>query len=491
VSILDVLDNFLSIRGGRDVIDLSGREIWQLGEEVRRFASSYSPPPFDTARYPMYLGGWPSANFFVADQGQLMLSSLLYAGQVLVKDPVSDWFSREQYSTDQMIMKRPGYLLAEEGKPNIAGTRRFLATVVPALQILRPLIQSGAVILVSAEPFFAAHHITVDDLRAQLLAKLARNPETITRRFNPADLVVDDRCRGMFVFAGGEKEKQLREAIDRSLWYFSREWLLSQAYGVEYAAPWTYEQFVCEEGLGELLLESPHQRTTNALLHSRLPVFNGLTPIVADVRDDDAFASFRTKLYEVYEGIPKGGSEADFTRILAQTEETLLRPVLRDAEQAAKHGFLSRLGVGLTEFVVSLGARVAYDTATHQIGWNTAVREGVGLLADRVRIGSATRSPVSVWTKLYKHHRKIADELRLVQIQPGSEPEFEVDPWHIDDEPSMELKVAPGALLFDETNLPEPLEPTGYKEGNYRPCDCGSGLKWKFCCQTVPTTVKP
>jgi hypothetical protein len=317
-----------------------------------------------------------------------------------------------------------------------------------------------------------------------LLRKLAVDPESITGQFHPADLAVDDRRRGAFVFAGGNKQEQLRRAIDRSLRYFAREWLLTQAYGAEYVAPWPYEQYLCEEGLDRLLASSEHYKTVNALLQSCLPVFQGLSPkLVADIHDDPTFADFRANLFEVYRGLPGLGPGSDFQRYLAQTEETLLRPVLERAEREADHGFLRRLGIQVGEITVSMGARIAFDASTHQFGWHTVASEGVGVLADRVRLGQTSRSPVSVWTKLYRHRRKVADELRQIQFRPGSHAQG--DPWAIDEQPSMKVKTTPGLVFFDDPPLSLQPEPTGYREGNYRLCDCGSGLKWKFCCQGV------
>ncbi len=276
-TILDVLDNFQTAHGAEAIRRTSGRDIWPLGEEVRRFSESYTPPLLDISKYPIYLGGWPSASFFMADQGELVLSSLLYSGQVLVKDPVSDWFSPQRYQVEHVVSSRQGYL-DDDGKPNILGTRRFLSWVVPELFALRPLINNGAIVLVQGESFFLERTAEISELRQKLLDVLAVDPSVIASRFQPSELAVDDRRRGLFTFAGGEREAQLRSAIDGSLRYFAREWLLAQAYGAEYAAPWGYEQYVCESGLGQLLSSTPHQRTVDALLNTRLPIFQGLTP---------------------------------------------------------------------------------------------------------------------------------------------------------------------------------------------------------------------
>ena len=100
-TILDVVDNFFHKDATPsevlDVRRLPGRVLYEFGDEVRRFASTYTSESATTmGEAPIYLGGWPSASFW-AVHGDLILSSLLYAGRVLVKDPLSDWFSDERY----------------------------------------------------------------------------------------------------------------------------------------------------------------------------------------------------------------------------------------------------------------------------------------------------------------------------------------------------------------------------------------------------------
>jgi hypothetical protein len=152
VTILDVINNFFTIHQDQDIANLPGKDLWRFGEEVQRFSASYDPPALDDKTFPIYLGGWPSANFFAADQGPLVLSTLLYSGQVLVKDPVADWFANEQYRVEHTLSDRQGYL-DSDGTPDIGRSRRFLANVIPALRALAPLIESGAIVLVQGEPF--------------------------------------------------------------------------------------------------------------------------------------------------------------------------------------------------------------------------------------------------------------------------------------------------------------------------------------------------
>lgn len=483
VTILDVLDNFLSVSTVKDFARMSGARLRDLGLEVQRFAASYEPASAVTERVPLYLGGWPSANFFHASQGKLIMSSLLYAGQVYAKDPLLDWFSDAQYHNEHVVSARQGYRDGR-GMLDIEGTRRFLSTVVPGVMAMRPLIEAGILVLVPGESLFAKATDEISRLRAALLSQVGADPERTAAQFHPDDVPVDDRRRGLFTFAGGDRELQLRSAIDLSLLYFAREWLLAQSVGAEYTAVWPYEQHLCEAGLGALLRDSPHQRVVSAVLHSRLPVFQGLTPkVIADVHDAEPFAEFRTKLFEVYRQVPNLGPGAKYDHDLAQLEETLLRPTLQRAEREASQGWLARAGASATEFVVSVGARLGVDAVSGGLDWTDVGKEVVGEVADRV-VRRGGRRPATVWTQLSRHHRSILDELAMTSQQAGNRPAEE--PWYIGPEPSMSVTISPGIVLVDQVPIPSaPKADDDYREGPYRPCECGSGLKWKFCCRGV------
>jgi hypothetical protein len=70
---------------------------------------------------------------------------------------------------------------------------------------------------------------------------------------------------------------------------------------------------------------------------------------------------------------------------------------------------------------------------------------------------------MTAWTKLYKHHRKLGDEVRRVAPQPGNRPDQSA--WHIDDEPSMNVRITPCVLLFDDPPLA--IQPDGQPDEAY------------------------
>jgi hypothetical protein len=488
-TILDVVDNYMTSLRAESIERMPGADLWRMHEVVCSYVDTFQPPELDSRRFPVYLGGWPSANVHDAEKSELMLSTLLYAGQIVAKDPISDWFSRARYHDLLRPMAARQGFLDDQRRPNVAGTRAFLANVVPALHRLRPLIESGVLVLVPSEGLLAENSDKVNSLRTRLLNAVGVNPEVNVGRFRPDEMPVDDRVRGLFTFAGGDREVQLRKAIERSLQFFSREWLLATTVGAEYAAPWRNEQYLCEHGLGTLLGANEHHRVINALLRSELSIFSGLTPrLVASVRDDDTFVDFRAKLFDVYRSIQGSAGDENLGRIIGQTEKTMLGPVLLRVEKAARHGFLYRAGAGLLPTAFSIGAQLLYAKTTGGLSLSDAGQVAIGELADRVPF-KRTRDPLSAWTKLHRHKRTPNDDVQRIGTIPA-QPVGE-KPWEIDEKPSMNVRITAGKILFDDVPVGAASQPVGFAGGDYRACECNSGRKWKFCCKELASHPVP
>lgn len=67
-------------------------------------------------------------------------------------------------------------------------TRAFLANVIPALKAMRPLIDAGILVLVPAEKSYLQHAEKVDQLKLDLMAKVAGDPLQYSERFRPRTL---------------------------------------------------------------------------------------------------------------------------------------------------------------------------------------------------------------------------------------------------------------------------------------------------------------
>lgn len=494
LSTLDVIDNYLTAREDADFSTVPGRDIEAFGERVREFAVSHTPT-IRQDEHPIYLGGWPSANFALLG-GDLILSSLLYSGQVLVRDPIADWFSEEQYRIEHMMAARGGYRPPDDdAETRMRRTRAFLCTVIPSLVRMRPLIEAGIVVPVASEPLYFERRAAIDQLRREVRGRVLHDPLQYATRFGAAEIAAEDNVRGYFAMAPGPNPgPQIERAIDHGIRYFSREYTLANAYGVTYTAPFEHERYLCREGISPIVGSST--RVVESVMRSGLPIFHGLSPrLVRDVHDDNSFAEFRGTLHEVYQATPVDDS-AQAEAYLRDQENALLRPLIAAAEHGASEGLLTRLGASLTGNKYGIAAALAADTTLGTVGAATALTVAGTFLDDLSRRRKGVQR---IWSSLVAHNRSAADELDGVTWVPASNESrdsaapSEVDPataspWGVPAEPTaMSISVTAGQLIWDADPRtlvePEIDEQARYRLGVYGPCGCGSGRKNRFCCR--------
>lgn len=472
---------------------MPGKVLYQLGEEVRRFARDYTPPEPSTGLHPSYLGGWPSANFWDSQSGSLAMTSLLYSGQLLAKDPISDWFSIEQYSIPAMMSARSGFLDRRSGKPNMVQTRAFLLHVVPALYRLRPLIQSGLIVLVPSKRYIAEHSEEIGAVATEITEKVGSDIRAFAKHFRPGDMPMEDNVRGILVLAGGEREQQIRKTLYHSARYFAAEYGLAAKYGFYYTAPFEFEAFLCEEGLASMFEQSSGARVLHAVFNSRLGLFKGLTPeLIASLREDDNFSLFRSNLFQTYKDIPVRCTQEELDQYLIEAEAAMIEPCLINIEREATRGLLSRIGVELKQAAVRMGAGVLvglalsaghdYKAAVASAGTGAVT----GFLASLVKVGREG-APV-IWKRLLAHGRQVADEMPHSRaVASNREVATDADFWGIPEKPSMQVFVTGGTLIMDSVVSEEMGRSsdklTGSSDNPYGLCPCFSGRKYKFCCK--------
>lgn len=481
LSTIDVIDAYLTGRDDNDFTTVTGRDLESFGERVREF-STHHTPDIDPANHPIYLGGWPSANFALLG-GDLILTSLLYSGQVLVRDPIADWFSVEQYHIEHMMSARRGFHPPDDdAETRTRRTRAFLATIVPQLVRMKPLIEAGIVVPVPSEPLYFQQRARIDRLRRDIERHLIVDPLEYATRFNAEEIATEDNVRGYFAMAPGpEPAPQIRKAIGHGVRYFAREFTLADGYGVTYTAPFAQERYLCQQGVSRVVGTS--SRVVDAVLHSRLPVFHDLTPeVIRDVHDDDAFGEFRATLHRVYQGTPVEDPAAASAYVRDQ-ENALLQPLILEGEKAASRGFLARLGASLSRNKFAIATALAADATVGTLGAATAIAVA-GAFADDAIGSRRDRGPVRIWSSLVAHNQHVGDELRGVQHAPASVPSSPNTPWGIPRGPGMSVSVTAGQMIWDADSrgLADTDEEARSRLGVYGPCRCGSGRKFKFCC---------
>jgi hypothetical protein len=475
ISTLDVVDRFLLLRSNEDFSTLPGTAIHEFGERVREYSAN-ATPNLDATKHPIYIGGWPSANFWFVN-GDMILSSLLYSGQVLVRDPIADWFSDEQYLVEHLLAARPGYLDPHNGYTvRMDNTRAFLVNVIPALKAMRPLIDAGIVVLIPAEKSYLQHADSIDQLKLDLMAKVAGDPLLYSERFSPGDIAAEANVRGTFVFIPGQdRDEQIARAIEHGLRYFSREYSLATFNGATYTAAFDHELFLCREGINQIAGPSSH--VAQAILQSDMPIFSGLTPkIIKEIHDDDCFGDFRAELHRLYQDAPMNSSTAELNAYVHDQEQVLLAPALARAKKSATQGAFSRIGASLTGSKFSLASGLAADLLLQTGGLAT------GLRALKTGVDGAVKNHLSasgtqrIWTSLVKHQSTVTDEITRARPMCSS---GQIG-WSIPTEPSMNYIVSQGTLLHD---FPPARNPSSESQDSvYRDCECGSGRKFRFCC---------
>ncbi|OEI68067.1 hypothetical protein Cus16_2158 [Curtobacterium sp. ER1/6] len=477
-STLEILDDFFALRNDEDFSRVPGRTIREFGSQVLT-GSQADPAHLSPDRQPVYIGGWPSANFGLV-HGDLLLTSLLYNEQLLIRDPIVDWFAPEQHLVEHALAARPGYWDPEANQPHMRETRQFLNVAVTQLRALRPLIDAGIVVPVPTARRVYEQRVPI----RRLVDRLVKNPDlapgAYTAAYSPADIPVEDNVRGMFIFASGPNpEPRIAESLRRGLTYFAREFLIAASYGATYTAAFDHELFLCRTGVRDFV--RPATRTSEAILQSDLPIFSGLTPqLIAEVHDDDMFGQFRADLHELFQNAPVDGTQSDLAAYVSDQERILLQPKLDDARKAAERGILQRIGAGLNAGKFGIAAGLAIDLALQSPGLATGLnvaREMANGFLDAPREQGSQR----IWSSLIRHHRSVGAEMRDVRPKPGS-----TTGWAVPPEPSMNLTITPGTIIHDFVPRPD-LEPyatpSGYTGGDYRPCPCGSGLRYRFCCK--------
>lgn len=484
-SVLDVVDGFFG-PGDVDILRVPGTVLFEFGEEVRRFADAHDPTS-QIKSGARYFGGWPSAAFPSLDSSGVVLSSLLYVEQAIVKDSITDWFSDDQYQVEHKLSSSPGWM-TQTGEPTTQYTRHFLANAIREMRRIQPLVDSGIVLLVPEESIFLRLNKEITTLRAALSDTLLGDIRPLIERFKPADLAVDNTRRGMFAFApqSSGQEFQIVKAFEDSLLYFARQYALSTTLGAAYTAPFPFEDFVCRHGVGPAI--TPSDAVVHCVLNSPMPIYKGLRPeLLVSLHEDDRFAAFRMDLSNLYGGAPRDGDASALKAYIEDQEATNLAPKLNAASKDLDRGVLGRLGVSAQGTAFGLAAGLAAGVIEQSL--IPGALGAAGAVVDAVRQNRRDSGTLPLWTSLVRHARKPDHEVVDANTRSGSQGEG----WAIPEAPAMSVVISSGIVRADW--LPAHANPVsgagaGYDKGSYRQCECGSGRKYKFCCSGADAVTR-
>lgn len=160
-TILDVLRDVVGADLSDERLkDLTLDDVTRLAHAVQQHYASWQPPEHDGLR--VHLGGWIAGNYAAPEARELLTTMLLYADQLVLHDPLAEWFFADRrrlralnpirYRNGAKLAGSEGYLLATDGwvvhRDDLERNLATLTWAIPALRDVAPLIDSGAALLV-------------------------------------------------------------------------------------------------------------------------------------------------------------------------------------------------------------------------------------------------------------------------------------------------------------------------------------------------------
>lgn len=452
-NIFSLLDNFFGSEKQPLGKALSIRQIRELREHVITFYQDYTVPLMAQNTTGVYLGGFLSSPPFTLQMPPYLSSALLATDAVFLFDPLHYWFCDEQYQRTRLESASTGWIDVDPRsngytKPDYAKTRRFLTCTLPQLYNLRPLVDTGGIVLVPADQFVAPNLGHVQQMAIQIF-QLNEPVEALAELFSPADITVDDNRKGLFTFAGGNQVEQIRKSLVRGFEQFARDVVISNAIGALYTAPFRWEQHLCQTSVKQ---QTPtHVNVFEGVRHLRLPILANLSPdTISKIRCDSGFTTFRVGLQEALGYINAEIGSEDFRLRVAQVEEQVLLPKVEAIHQEVKTSQFQQATHALFEGVlmfiqVFAGAAVSNCSIENNLrasGIAGFVASGLSYLKDGVNRRGAT-SDARIWLQLVPENpasRLYGSPLTLRET-PG-----EIDGWKIPPHPSLRVTVSEGLI---------------------------------------------
>ena len=355
-TIIDVVEDAVGSIGQVRADALSGSALDRLAHSIIEFYDSWTPLGAEDGR--MYSGGWIAGNLEAAEPRRYLFSSLLYYPEVVIHEPLADWFFpyREQLWSppgvwaDRRSMLIDGSepaMLANSGYFRFASepdrTRSYLASVLPALAELAPLIRSGAVAPVPQWWIVHRHQRSIETA----IRYDVRDPEFSKAVSEPIDLPLPrgDQVRGMAITpSGGWSPGHAQRALTQDPSYFlNKTLLIQQQSGALYVPPYASDAALLDVRLRrvgeELASEGVDFSVAPSLVSAQLPFIEGVdVQTLLKIRTDEAhFEDWRRTLRTVVRQIrllPADGDE--FRREAKEVLEDALLPQVAAIQRRTK-----------------------------------------------------------------------------------------------------------------------------------------------------------
>lgn len=182
-------------------------EIAHLARAVQTYYRTWRAP--EDRRLRVDLGGWVGSHFAAAEPNAILSTMLLYADQVVLHDPLADWFfdgrarlrplGEVRYRTGARLANSEAHVLRSDGWSAHQNDRErnlaLLRWAVPAVHAVEPLLAAGGAILVpQLQLLLRAQDGILTAVRHDL-----RNEEFLEAVESPVDVqpITRDATRGM------------------------------------------------------------------------------------------------------------------------------------------------------------------------------------------------------------------------------------------------------------------------------------------------------
>jgi hypothetical protein len=385
VTILDVLQNAL----GGDLTaaradSLTERELENLAECVNEFYDSYELPESE-GELRLYSGGWIAGNWEEHDTRQYLFTSLVYYPNVIIHDPVAEWFYPRRDSlqlppgvpsrNNAMILQASeAGLLSGDGyyvfKSNPKRSRDRLAQILPLMSELAPLFQKGVILPVSQWQIVRAREQAIltavrhDNRDAELAAAIA----------NPVDVMPprSDHLRGfgMTPNMGWKPGQEQRALVQDPSYFLNKTLAIADAISARYVPPAATDAALLDvklKRLGEeLKRHSIELKLAPALASAALPFLEELDPkvLLAIRSNEEAFDSWRRELriaVRAIQAVPSSGEA--FAREAREILNDALLPSAREVSRTVSTSSVLKRATKEQGINLAIGAGTALVTS--------------------------------------------------------------------------------------------------------------------------------
>jgi len=322
--------------------------------------------------------------------------------------------------------------------------RKYLTQAISWLSHLRPLVDKGIVVLVPVEQIVLSEIRTIDQFSNGIKAHFSPT-DKLADLFEPDEITVDDNRKGLFGFAGGNREHQIQHSIGRGIEHFAKDVIIANATGSLFTAPFKWEQFLGKNSLEGFTSSEYKAKTVEGIRNLHLPILSNLSPeLVVRIHNDSGYTLFRASLIEALQNIQEEIGSPDFIKRVQQIETDILQPkveaILKETKSstfksitgAVEEGFFTFLQTFLTNAPTGLGNDINAKAS--------AISGGLSFVRELIK-NTMQKRDHRIWAQLLPEPYTTA-----IYGSPLTLKNEGNSGWEIDPEPSMSVKIAKGLI---------------------------------------------